>query len=316
MAAADRPVVAGIDGSPAAVHAAGWAAREAARRGRPLLLVHAMEIAPGFPADQIDLQVVHAAMLDQGRRWLREAATAAAVPGVTGRTDLEFAPPVPMLVTFSRHAEQLVVAARGLGGFEGLVLGGTATALCGRALCPLVVVPATADVAARGPVVVGVDTTEASAETAEAVVGFAFEEASLRRTDLVAVHAWTEVVIDNAWDGGTILPHPADLAREAADSLTERLARWRDKYPDVAVRTEVAHDRPSRALERAGRSAQLLVVGTHTRPGRFPLGSTSRELVQDPPCPVAVVPPTRVLPAASPPGSAQHRAGSPEPGQT
>ncbi|MGP4051269.1 universal stress protein [Streptomyces sp. 2A115] len=44
-----KPVVAGLDGSRESLAAAGWAAREALRRGLPLRLVHAREGLPYAP---------------------------------------------------------------------------------------------------------------------------------------------------------------------------------------------------------------------------------------------------------------------------
>ncbi|MDH6115473.1 nucleotide-binding universal stress UspA family protein [Kitasatospora sp. MAP12-15] len=40
------PVVVGVDGSPDALAAAAWAAREAAARHRPLRIVHAVALMP------------------------------------------------------------------------------------------------------------------------------------------------------------------------------------------------------------------------------------------------------------------------------
>ena len=41
------PVVVGVDGSETALHAVGWATREARRRGAPLRIVHAAPYAEG-----------------------------------------------------------------------------------------------------------------------------------------------------------------------------------------------------------------------------------------------------------------------------
>jgi nucleotide-binding universal stress UspA family protein len=49
------------------------------------------------------------------------------------------------LVEASQGAEMLVVAARGIGGFRGLILGSTAGQLVGHADCPVVVVPVNGD---------------------------------------------------------------------------------------------------------------------------------------------------------------------------
>lgn len=46
MTTANKPIVVGVDGSPSAVHAARWAAAEAARRGTQLVLVHSNPPVP------------------------------------------------------------------------------------------------------------------------------------------------------------------------------------------------------------------------------------------------------------------------------
>lgn len=73
--------------------------------------------------------------------------------------------------------------------------------------------------------------------------------------------------------------------------LAERLAGWREKYPDVVVDRFVVLDRPVAALLGFAEHAQLLVVGTrgHGALAGALLGSTSQALVHHSPCPVAVV---------------------------
>ena len=85
----------------------------------------------------------------------------------------------------------------------------------------------------------------------------------------------------------------AEVEREQADLLTERLAEHQKEYPNVSVKKLIARDRPVRALTDASEGAQLLVVGSHGRGGfkGMLLGSTSRALLQSAPCPMMVVRP-------------------------
>jgi nucleotide-binding universal stress UspA family protein len=134
----------------------------------------------------------------------------------------------------------------------------------------------------RRPVVVGV-----VGRRDEDVPAFAFGEAAARGTDLVAVHAWQDVVLETAF--GTISPL-ADRAGVMADEervMAEELAGWTGKEPDVEVRQVVVREKTARALPAAGPTAELLVLGHHRRRR---LGSTAQGILHRSPCPVAVVP--------------------------
>ncbi|GAB3435020.1 universal stress protein [Actinophytocola sediminis] len=285
-------IVVGVDGSERGTNAIVWAAEEAARHGVPLRLVHACEVPVGYPGGVIDPQVLRVALEEQGRAWLAEAASLAAtsVPGLRVEEVFEVAPTVPLLVKESRTAAQLVLSTRGLGGFTGLLIGSTSVALAGRALCPVVVVRGrTAEDAppTDGPVVVGVDGTPVG----EAAIAYAFASASLRRTDLVAVHAWSDLLLEVAFAGQADALDFSALAEQATELLGERLAGWQEKYPDVHVHREVRRDRTTHALLAAARDAQLVVVGSRGRGGfrGLLLGSTSQHMLYHAPCPVAVV---------------------------
>jgi nucleotide-binding universal stress UspA family protein len=283
-------VVVGIDGSDSALCAVRWAVAEARRRGCALRLVHAVELPSGYAPHVVDRRALHTAMTDRGNSWLDKARAeaAAADPDLPVDTVLREASPVVTLVTESDDAELVVLGSRGLGGFTGLVIGSTAVELAGRAHCPLVVVRAeAASERTAGPVVVGVD----GSPVGEAAIAFAYEQASARRTDLVAVHAWSDLVLEAAYTSGAAAIDFAPLEQRAAETLAERLAGWQEKYPDVRVTREVARDRPARALLRHAGHAQLLVVGTRGRGGfrGLLLGSTSQHLLHHADCPVAVV---------------------------
>jgi nucleotide-binding universal stress UspA family protein len=125
----------------------------------------------------------------------------------------------------------------------------------------------------------------------------AFDEASWRRAELVAVHTWLEFSSDNAYAYARqfLVDWDAIETRER-EVLAERLAGWQEKYPDVAVRRVVTRDRPVRCLLEHAADAQLLVVGSRGRGGftGMLLGSTSQALIYHAPCPLLV---TRAIPA-------------------
>lgn len=286
------PVVVGVDGSERATNAIAWAAEEAARHGVALRLVHACEVPLGYPGGIIDPQVLRTALEEQGRTWLAEGTRVARATAPDIRTEavFELAPAVPLLVKESRQASQLVIGSRGLGGFTGLLIGSTSVSLAGRSLCPVVVVRGrTAEDAppTEGSVVVGVDGTPVG----EAAIAYAFEAASMRRTDLIAVHTWTDLLLEVAFAGGTDALDFSSLAEQAGELLGERLAGFQEKYPDVHVHREIRRERATHALLRAAKHAQLVVVGSRGRGGfrGLLLGSTSQHMLYHAPCPVAVV---------------------------
>ena len=288
-------VLVGVDGSESAVKADRWAADEARCRQVPLHLVHAYGIPAGYPPGFVDWHALHQALVAQGRSWLEQARQAAeeVAPGLVIDTVERNAGAVPALVRESAQAGLLVLGTRGLGGFTGLLLGSTAVELAAHACCPVVVVCGTPH---DGPVVVGVDGTPAG----ESAIAFAFAQASARGTGLVAVHTWTDLVLEAAFAGSAAALDFAPLAQRAEEVLAERLAGWQEKYPDVPVSRQVSRERASRALLRQAERAQLLVVGSRGRGGfrGLLLGSTSQHLLRHASCPMAV---TRTDPEADRP---------------
>ncbi|WP_296148780.1 MULTISPECIES: universal stress protein [unclassified Pseudonocardia] len=288
----DQPVVVGVDGSPESLEAVRWAAAEAHRRHLPLRFVSAVQwLRPG-PVGLTALASVRihdvAVQSAEAKIDLARSVARDTVPDLDIRWEVRDGPAASVLRDEADSAAMLVVGNRGTGGFGDLLAGSVSVAVAALARCPVVVVrrrPGPADRTDR-PVVVGVDGTR----TSESALSFAFAEASARQVGLVAVHVWSDDMIDPF--AGPLVDWEA-LAVEANSVLAERLAGWGEKYPDVTVTRDVVRDNAPAVLVDRSRDAQLVVVGSHGR-GRLRgvlLGSVSQAMVRHAHCPVAIVKP-------------------------
>jgi nucleotide-binding universal stress UspA family protein len=283
------PILAAVDGSAVSYQAAAWAAADAALHGCGLHLVTSVagpaEYGPGALLTDADVD----RMRTDGERILAEAVrvvragSPGAVPPIT--TEVGWLPIIPDLIERSRTARMLVLGSHGLGALRRGLVGSVTTAVLRHAHCPVAVIHyrRAAEPMAGRPVVVGVDGNADGIP----VLAMAFEEASLRKTGLTAVHTWSDVALARP------VPKERETAmREGEDLvLAESMAGWSEQYPDVPVRRVLVHDRPVRALVEQAESAQLVVVGSHGRIGfaDMLLGATSNALVHTVECPILVV---------------------------
>lgn len=132
-------IVVGVDGSPCAQLALGWAVERAASRSAPLHAIRAW-IAPGAPwrpADMDPAEVSRAelAALDEQLAGWRDR-----YPAVSITTEVVVANPAGALVEASENAQLVVVGTRGRGGFRGLLLGSVSQQLLHHAQCPVAVI--------------------------------------------------------------------------------------------------------------------------------------------------------------------------------
>lgn len=280
----DRRIVVGVDGTPASRAAVEWAARDAGLRHRNITLVHVV-LTPEM-GEWVDVPLSErytSAREERGRQLLQEASelvSTTAGDGISVDTRVITGAIVPTLVHLSKDAEMTVVGCRGLNALAGMVLGSVSRGLLHHAQCPVVVVHDQQQPPEDAPVVLGVDGSPAS----EAATALAFDEASWRGVDLVAVHACSDdnsEILDVGW---------ADLETLGAEVVSEQLAGWRDRYPEVHVRPVVARTSPARWIVEQGDTAQLIVVGSHGRGGfaGMLLGSVSNAVVQAARVPVIV----------------------------
>lgn len=284
------PILAAVDGSAVSYQAAAWAATEAALHGCDLRVVTSVSLPAGYGpgailtgTDTDWLRVAGERVLTEATRIIRTA-----MPGATPAisTEISWSPVIPELIERSKSTRMLVVGSHGLDVLRRGLLGSVSTSMLQHAHCPVAVIHYRAAedlVSVAQPVVVGVDGSPNSVPALAA----AFEEASLRKVGLTAVHAWSDATVPDPlfvdWDG---------TVREAEErSLGESLAGWSEKYPDVAVRRVLVRDRAVRALLEESRDAQLLVVGSHGRGGfaGMLLGATSNALVHSVDCPIIVI---------------------------
>ncbi|MFJ1768099.1 universal stress protein [Amycolatopsis sp. NPDC088138] len=299
MNAIDPRITVGVDGSAGSTAALVWAARTASLRHLRLRIVHGLQLAGlyyGGGMAGADAGALSDAIQADGQRIIAEARglVASIDKDLVVTTELPDDPPVPMLIDESRHARMLVVGRSGAGGFAGMLVGATAATVASHAHCPVALIRGREDTAMvpdSGPVVVGID----GSANSEPALGVAFEEASLRGVPLVAAHAWNDVTYEDTHGTARIRTQPETLEEGERRLLAERLAGWREKYPDVGIQPLLVRDRPRHVLLEASETAQLVVVGSHGRGGftGMLLGSTSQALVQHARCPVLVVRPER-----------------------
>jgi len=284
-------VVVGVDGSPSSLDAVALAAHEARLRGTGLRVVHAFF----WPALHVSLGPSPSGPPEGGLRNMAERLVEEAVerahtaePEVDVTGEVVVGEALTVLEAESADADLIVLGNRGLGAFGGLLLGSLAVELSAHAHCPVMVTRG--EPGEGGEVLLGV---EGSPE-AEPAVGFAFAEASWRRAELVAFHAWsewTERTYDGPGDPLTLAYDPEHLRDEEERLLAEALSGWQDRYPDVRVRRRLVKRRTRPALIEASGRAQLLVVGARGRGGftGLLLGSVSQAILHHARCPVAVV---------------------------
>jgi nucleotide-binding universal stress UspA family protein len=298
MRQTDGAVVVGYDGSTHAGAAVDWAATEASRLNKPLVVLYAadyagMLVGVGGAGAWLPDEALDAAkeVAEEGARRARKIGT-----GVEVRAAAQVQSAAAALQQASGEATLIVVGTRGHGTVTGTLLGSVAFAVSAHAKCPVVVVRGDSSRAAGPgrPVVVGVDGSAQS----RAALDRAADVAADLGAELKVVTAW-QLLAEESWAAAYWAENypgrnPADIVLEAAtEVLEEARAHVLQRHPDLQVDVVAGEGPTVRVLSEASRGAGLLVVGARGRGGfaSLLLGSVSRGMVHAAECPVEVIRP-------------------------
>jgi nucleotide-binding universal stress UspA family protein len=278
-------IIIGVDESDGAAAALRWGVDLARRRHEPVTAVlvwtfrdqhhldpHApFEVGYGHEQARRDLDAIIARALEGGGADVERRAVCGAAASV--------------LIDASADASLVVVGARGMGGFKGLLVGSVSREVLNRAHAPVAVVPELA-VDTEGPVVVGVD----GSPTSRRALAWALEEARARHCRLVAVHAWQIAAIGDLYATAHLA---ADALRDGAERLLQRELAQADTT-GVTVEACLEHGSAAAALVEASTTASVVVVGSrgHRPLTGLLLGSVSDQVAHHARSAVVVVPPT------------------------
>ena len=285
-------ILVGIDGSAACRTAVRWALESAAMHDLPLTIVHVLpdteNHCSAWGLTSAPKSIRSMSRDDQYIEGLIYSATTiidnsnAAEDHSFIRARLHSSSTTATLVDLSNDADMVVVGNPAHHELLRMSWPSTGVTLARGAHCPVAIVRDGARTRPSAlPVVVGIDGSPAS----ESAVATAFDEASTRGVDLLALYV--------AADDSTIELAGTTLAPDTSgqEVLAERLAGWAEISPDVRVRPLVTWGDPVRRLLEEAETAQLVVVGSHGRTALADalLGSVSKAVVSDADIPVIVV---------------------------
>lgn len=288
-------IVVGVDGSEHGAVAVRWAAREAQLRDAELVAVLVWDLFNQRHADgsqrfdpEYDDSHADRALLAA----LEDALGAEAAASVTRRAVCDV--PAQGLLEAAKDADLLVVGARGLGGFRGLLLGSVSQQCLHHASGPIAIVREASEASTGERIVVGVDGSASSL----AALRWSVVEGGLRKATVEAVHAWDVPVVY----GPVVGSFPYDTsdiergARELLDEVVdEAVASAGPDAGDVTVERVVSPGGAATTLLGIAEGADLVVIGRRGVGGfeRLLLGSVSENIARHAPCPVVVMPPER-----------------------
>jgi nucleotide-binding universal stress UspA family protein len=283
-------IVVGVDGSASAARALQWAVREGKARGWFVTAVLAWDLLGQHHAtsgERFEPSYGEA----QARAALDSYVEAALGQTATGALDERKVVcdlPAPALLDASATADLLVVGARGMGGFRGLLIGSVSQKCLHHARCPVVVVHAEDgdELGEIGRVVVGVDDSVGASRALD----WALDEARAHQAMVEVVHAWGL---------------PSFGADEAGEAAGRRIVDEVLGAADLSglsgpITRTLVNGTGAAAILRAAEAADLVVLGSRGRGGfkGLLLGSVSDQVAHHARWPVLIVPTVRDADAA------------------
>lgn len=279
-------VVVGVDESDSAAQALRWAAIEAELRGWSVTAVMAW--------GHIDQH--HA---DAGRGFdpnYGEREAAAALDGIVTRAIGGAADAIERLVVCdlparavleaSADADLLVVGARGMGGFKGLLLGSVSQQCLHHTAVPIAVVRGEAPAADdEQRVVVAVD----GSDSGRRAVSWAVDAARVRSARLTVVNGWQRPYIGDT----AARLDPAELENASRQVVAAALEGLDTSGLPAPVEQVSAEGGAATAILRTAGGADLIVMGSRGRGGfkSLLLGSVTAQVTQHADTTVVVIPP-------------------------
>jgi len=286
----DGAVVVGIDGSEHSSRALTWAADQADRDRRPLVIMHALSGVDPYWMVQpvVDVQALKASMVDGAEQLLAAArdAVASEHPALDVAVGSRSEDPRHLLIEASEHAAMVVVGSHGRGPVKRLLLGSVSVGLTRHARCPVAVVRPDHGMPRRSGVLVGIDGTPQSLLTLDQ----AFRISASRDAPLTVVHCFLDT--DTTGRSARLITPDDEKYDELRLVVEEALAGVRERYPEVPVTIELVEGLADDVLLRLASGLDVAVVGSHERStlSDLVLGSVAGTLVEHATCTVVVVP--------------------------
>jgi nucleotide-binding universal stress UspA family protein len=283
-------IVVGVDESDGAAIALRWAVREGAVRGWSVQAVMAwgfLDQHQGILAERFDPDCGDDA-LDALAGIVKTAVGTDAADSVRRRAICDL--PARALLDAAKGSELLVVGARGLGGFRGLLLGSVSQHCLHHATTPVAIVREEGEPPPerRERVLAAVDGSDSSQRAAR----WALDEARARQADLYVLNAWS-MPNPGGYAYGTFAIDPAVFSDASAQVLGNAIEALDIGDEDVRVERVSVSGGASWAILQATKAADLLVMGSRGLGGfkGMLLGSVTTQVSRHAECPVVVVPP-------------------------
>jgi nucleotide-binding universal stress UspA family protein len=292
-------ILVGVDGSANSAEALRWAVEEADLRDHHVTALFAWGyVPPGHAGDGHTFDVDYGAA--DADAALAAAIEAAVDPGaartITRRVVYDTA--ARSLLSAARDADLLVIGARGVGGFRGLLLGSVSQQCLHHTTGPLAIIRTSesgsdsvdvddsASGPARGRIVVGIDGSNSSRRA----LRWALEEGRLRGATVDVVHAWQPpLIVPSPFVG---VPLDTTVVEKYARSVLDKVVDEATGHGGTPVERILVQGGAASAVLDTAHGAAVVVLGSRGRGGftGLVLGSVTHHVAHHVRCPLVITP--------------------------